>query len=284
MLGEEIAAIEKNRNIVLRDVDIRRMLDEEKKKGSLTRLIAKKMIDGELADNYRSILKSDSWQQLKEKWPAFEKKVEEAFNKKVKMKVFAYNEQMEKDTVMSPLDSIRYHRMHLQTRILAIDPGTGGVRTWVGGINHKYFKYDHIKTDRQVGSTFKPFVYASAIFFKGISPCYNVEDVPYTVTPGDGKFGLLEEWTPKNSDGKYTREKAPLYDCLRKSKNTASVYLMKQLGDANLVRGLTHNMGLDSSVMRSDGEYRIPESAINLFGFSRFNRLGNDCRLFDLCK
>jgi penicillin-binding protein 1A len=148
--------------------------------------------------------------------------------------------------------------MHLQTGVCVVDPNTGHVKVWIGGIGHKYFKYDHIRTDRQVGSTFKPFVYASAISFKGISPCTKVEDIPYTIMPGEGSFDLLKEWTPKNSDGKYERVKIPLYDCLKRSKNTASVYLMKQLGSTTAVRGLAHNMGIDSSETRRDGSFRLP--------------------------
>jgi penicillin-binding protein 1A len=258
-IGKEIAALEESTGYQLRDIDIDRLMQETKKKGTLTRLIAEKLISGSLADSYRKILKQKEWDKITEVWPAMQEAVEMAFNEKVKMKVFTYeNEEMEKDTVMTPLDSIKYHRMHLQTGILAIDPANGHIRVWVGGINHKYFKYDHIRTSRQVGSTFKPFIYASAIFFKGISPCYKVDDIPYTISPGEGKFDLLEEWSPKNATGEYTRERFTLYDCLKKSKNTASVFLMKQLGDANLVRGLVHNMGLDSSEVRFDGEYRIP--------------------------
>ena len=256
--GPSIEALEKKHDFNLRAVDLNRLLKIDKDKNELTRLLAKRLIGKPLAATYNKILKSSEWRKITADWDPFEKEVKAVFDTKVPMKVFDYVEDFERDTVMTPSDSLKYHRMLLQTGILAIDPSNGHVKVWVGGINHKHFKYDHVRADRQVGSTFKPFVYASAIFFKGISPCYKVEDVPYTITPGEGNFWLDKPWTPKNSTGKYERIAMPLYDCLKRSKNSASVFLMKQLGDTRPVRGLIHNMGLDSSRVRSDGEFRIP--------------------------
>ena len=146
----------------------------------------------------------------------------------------------------------------MQFGSLAIDPKTGEVKAWVGGINNKYFQYDHTGSSRQVGSTFKPFIYATAITLQGISPCFPVRDQPYTIGPGDGAFGLLEPWTPKNADGKYTGRTFTLFEALKDSRNTVSVFLMQQLGNVNVVRGLVHNMGIDSSLRRPDGEFRVP--------------------------
>ncbi len=255
---KEIDAIESNSDSELRGVDLSRLLKSHENKGEITRLLSLKYIGRKQAEKYTKILKSSAWKSMMEKWSDFENKVDDAFNKKIKMKVFSYDKGMERDTLMTPFDSLKYHRMQLQTGIVAINPSNGHVKVWVGGVNHKYFKYDHVRIDRQVGSTFKPFIYASAIFFKGISPCFKVEDVPYTITPGEGNFHLGKPWTPKNARGEYSRESLPLYDCLRKSMNTASVYLMKQLGDTRAVRGLIHNMGLDSSSRRPSGEFRVP--------------------------
>jgi penicillin-binding protein 1A len=179
-------------------------------------------------------------------------------NTPVDMMVFDYNPSGEKKAHMSPLDSIKYHRRFMQTGILAIDPKTGEIKTWVGGINNKYFQFDHIGSSRQVGSTFKPFIYATAITLQGISPCFPVVDQPYTIGPGDGNFGMISSWTPKNADGKYTGRTYTLFEGLKDSRNTVSVFLMQQLGNVNVVRGLVHNMGIDSSLRRSDGEYRVP--------------------------
>ena len=183
------------------------------------------------------------------------------FNTKTEMRVFSYDTPaMEKDTVMTPLDSVKYHRMILQTGILAVDPVTGFVKVWVGGVNFKHFQYDHNRTSRQVGSTFKPFVYATAIAQQGFSPCYQVYDLPQTIAPGDGNFFLTQEWTPRNADGVYTGQLLTLKDGLRKSKNTVSVHLMKQLGDTEPVRGLINQMGIDSSLKYPNGRYRVPKS------------------------
>ena len=108
-------------------------------------------------------MKSDLFPEVIKKWEQLQDKVDKSFNTPTKMKVFAYNDKMETDTMMSPYDSIRYHRMFLQAGVMAVDPKSGHVKAWVGGINHKYFQYDHVRINRQVGSTFKPFVYATAI-------------------------------------------------------------------------------------------------------------------------
>lgn len=146
----------------------------------------------------------------------------------------------------------------MQAGVMAMDPVTGHVKVWVGGVNYKYYQYDHIRSNRQVGSTFKPFVYAAAIANFGISPCYPVIDKQYTISPGEGRFGLLESWSPKNSTGEFSEESITLYGGLANSVNSVSVYLMKQLGDAEPVRALLHNMGIDSSERRYDGDYRVP--------------------------
>jgi penicillin-binding protein 1A len=176
------------------------------------------------------------------------------------MKVFAYNDKMEADTMMSPYDSIRYHRMFLQAGVMAVDPKSGHVKAWVGGINHKYFQYDHVRINRQVGSTFKPFVYATAIAQQGFSPCYEVLDVPITISPGDGNFFLGEPWTPKNSDGKYSGELLTLREGLKQSKNTVSAQLMKELDSPIPVIDLIHEMGIDKNEKYSNGRYRVPRT------------------------
>jgi penicillin-binding protein 1A len=257
--ADEIQAIQESSEAELRGVDLSRMLKADKNPGEITRLLSQKLIGRGLAERYTEILKSKAWKTMVSRWSDFEKRVDEAFNTKVKMQIFSYDKAMQRDTTMSPIDSLKYHRMHLQTGVVAINPRNGHVKVWIGGVNHKYYKYDHVRTDRQVGSTFKPFVYAAAIFFKGISPCFKVEDVPYTITPGEGNFHLAKPWTPKNARGEYTRESRTLYECLRTSMNTASVYLMKQLGDTRAVRDLLDNMGIDKNEKRSDGEYRIPD-------------------------
>ncbi|MFQ5448576.1 MAG: penicillin-binding transpeptidase domain-containing protein, partial [Saprospiraceae bacterium] len=148
--------------------------------------------------------------------------------------------------VMSPLDSLKYLHMFLQIGSLAVDPKTGHVKAWIGGINHKYFAYDHTRSNRQVGSTFKPFIYATAIAQQGISPCLEVTDLPRTIFPDDGNFGLLEAWTPRNAEGVYTGKTMRLKTALKKSVNSVSVFLMQQLGSVEPVIELLDNMGVDT--------------------------------------
>ncbi|HHS96061.1 MAG TPA: peptidoglycan glycosyltransferase, partial [Phaeodactylibacter sp.] len=257
----------------LRDIDIERMLRDEENKGSIAKLVSQKYVGSKLAMKYRKLMKTDLWKELKSQWAKFKKAVDISFNEPTKMKVFAYNDRMEKDTVMSPIDSIKYHSMFLQLGSVAIDPSNGHVKAWVGGINHKYFQYDHVTSDRQVGSTFKPFIYATVIAHQGISPCFKVYDLPYTIHKDEGNFGLLEDWTPNNADGEYSGKPYTLFKGLAHSKNTVSVFLMKQLGDTEYVRGLVHKMGLDSSAHRANGQYRIPKQPSICLGSSDLNVL-----------
>ena len=243
----------------LRDFDIDRMFAEDKKKGAIARLVSKKIVPTDRAVKYRKIMNGADWKTLKTKWNQFQNTVKKEFDKPVAMKVFDYNPMNEKDTVMTPLDSIRYHRMFLQFGSMSVNPLTGHVKSWVGGINHKYFQYDHVTADRQVGSTFKPFIYATAIDQQGMSPCYKVSDIPYTIHVDEGDFVLSEDWTPKNANGQYSGEDYTLIKGLQFSKNTVSVYLMKQLGSTELVRQLVDAMGLDKNKKRSNGMHRIPK-------------------------
>ena len=166
--------------------------------------------------------------------------------KPIAMKVFTW--RGERDTVMSPRDSIRYHRMMLQNGFLAMEPETGYIRAWVGGDNYKYFQYDHvnINTKRQIGSTFKPFIYAAAIRDKGYSPCYEVPNEPVTFEKGDPRFHLDEDWTPHNSDGKYGG-KLNLKQGLANSVNSITAYLMHEMSTESVVK-LVQAMGVKSLI------------------------------------
>jgi penicillin-binding protein 1A len=213
---------------------------------ALNDAVIEKMIGGkELSGPERKAMQNEKWNELKKQWLAFQKAAEQAFNKKVKMKVFDWNPQLEKDTVMTPLDSLKYHHMFLQIGSLGIDPKNGHVKSWVGGINSKYFAFDHTRANRQVGSTFKPFIYATAIAQQGISPCTEVTDMPRTIFAGEGNFSLIKDWTPRNSTNKYTFQTMRLRTALKKSVNTVSVFLMQQLGSTQPVLELLDNMGVD---------------------------------------
>ncbi|MBK9103533.1 MAG: transglycosylase domain-containing protein [Saprospiraceae bacterium] len=250
--------INEKHEIALSDWDIENLIQEAAKAGRIARLVSGKSITSEKGKKYKAVIAGEYWDELSTTWNLFQKDINKEMNTPVEMMVFDYGTAGEKKVTMSPLDSIKYHRKFMQTGILAIDPKTGEIKTWVGGINNKYFQFDHIGSSRQVGSTFKPFVYATAITLQGISPCFPVMDQPYTIGPGDGSFGVLKPWTPQNADGKYTHRTYTLFEGLKDSRNTISVFLMQQLGNANVVRGLINNMGIDSSMRRPDGEYRVP--------------------------
>ncbi len=279
-----IKAVNEKHSIVLKDFDIIRLMKAEEDDNYIGSLRQKKLISKQKGVTYRKILRNDElFRKLKNRWNTFQKAVTVNFKKKVKMKVFDYaSANMEKDTVMAPYDSIRYHRMFLQTGSIAVHPRTGHVKAWVGGINHKYFKFDHVNmnTLRQVGSTFKPFVYATAVNMQGISPCFTVLDEPVTIHRGEGEFGLLQDWTPRNANEKYTGQTLTLQEGLRQSKNTVSAFLMKQLRSTQPVRELVSNLGINVNEETYPGELRVPKQpsiclgAVNLSVFEMGGAFG----------
>ncbi len=267
-LGPISEKIQQRFNFDLRDVDIDRMLDEGKKPGSISKLVAKRYATAEQAAAYRRIMESAEWNEVKKQWTSLQAAIRAQYQAKVKMRVFSYNSpKSERDTIMSPMDSLRYHRMFLQTGLLAVDPVTSEVKAWVGGINYKYFQYDHVRSRRQVGSTFKPFVYATAIAQQGLSPCFQVYDQPVTITANYQNFTNATDWTPKNSTGSYSGRLLNLKEALKNSVNSVSAYLMKQMGDTEPVRGLLNNAGVDSSSTRIPRQPSICLGAADLTVF-----------------
>ncbi len=176
------------------------------------------------------------------------KQIDSAFNTSTDMRVFSWNDQREVDTIMSPNDSIKYYKTILRSGLLSIEPQTGQIKAWVGGINHKYFKYDHVdQGKRQVGSTFKPFVYATAINQLRLSPCEKFSNTPYTIPKG--RFGIPKSWTPKNSGEKYGDE-ISLKEALAKSINVISARLIDMVTPDNVVR-LAKSAGIESRIPKS---------------------------------
>ena len=177
-----------------------------------------------------------------------DQQIDSAFNASTDMRVFSWNDQREVDTIMSPNDSIKYYKTILRSGLLSIEPQTGHIKAWVGGINHKYFKYDHVdQGKRQVGSTFKPFVYATAINQLRLSPCEKFPNTPYTIPKG--RFGIPEAWTPKNSGEKYGGE-ITLKSALAKSINVISARLIDMVTPLNVVR-LAKSAGIESRIPKS---------------------------------
>lgn len=147
----------------------------------------------------------------------------------------------ETDTMLSPLDSIKYAKLFLQTGFMSMDPHSGHVKAWVGGVDYRYFQYDHVKDGkRQVGSTFKPFLYTVAME-EGYSPCYKVPNVQITFNLETG-----DTWTPKNADGKYGGM-LTLKEALAESVNCISAYLIKQFGAKAMVE-MARKMGITSPI------------------------------------
>ena len=172
-----------------------------------------------------------------------EEEIIASFSQKAKMKVFTW--KGERDTIMTPLDSIRYYKHFLQSGLMAMEPQTGNIKAWVGGINYKYFQYDHVgQGARQVGSTFKPFVYATAIEQLGMSPCDTIVDGPFMIRKG--RHNVTEDWEPRNSDNKY-RGMVTLKQGLANSINTISAKLIDKTGPEAVVE-LTHKLGVKSEI------------------------------------
>lgn len=227
-----------------RDVDMIRMAHESKKKGHFVTLLNKKYVTKNQVNMYKDIMNSAEWKVALKQWRKMENAVRKSFMTPQKMRVFAYNNRGVKDTIMTPMDSIRYYQMHMQSGMLGIEPSTGYVRTWVGGVDHNSFQYDHVTSNRQVGSTFKPFIYTTAIFQQGISPCWKVKDMQYTIPARDKNFGLMKAWNPSNARGTFSGKELTLYEGLKQSKNSVSVWLMKELGNVDIVKDLTTKMGI----------------------------------------
>lgn len=164
--------------------------------------------------------------------------------KPYKMKVFSWDG--EREVVMSPIDSIKYYKRFLRAGMMAMDPRNGHVKAWVGGVNFKYFQYDHVKQGkRQPGSTFKPFVYVSGLDKNFITPCEKVMDTP--VTFHAGQDDVNEDYTPKNSNGEYSEQPLTLRQALGKSVNSVSAYIMKMV-KANTVVEYAHKLGITSEL------------------------------------
>jgi penicillin-binding protein 1A len=169
-----------------------------------------------------------------------EKDIIKEFKKKVEMRVFTW--QGSKDTVMSPWDSLRYYKFFLNTGVVSIEPQTGHVKVYVGGINYKYFKFDNaVMGRRQVGSTFKPFVYASAMKDNELSPCFELPNIPVT-------FEDFDNWTPQNSSTSREGEMVTLKWALANSINYISANLIKNYTTPHSVISLVRKMGINSPI------------------------------------
>lgn len=164
--------------------------------------------------------------------------IERAFNTPIPMHVFSWKGEI--DTIMSPMDSIKYHKWFLQAGLMSMEPQTGYVRAYVGGINFKYFKYDHVViAHRQVGSTFKPFVYTVAMQDGQMYPCSQVPNVQYSIE-ANGKL-----WSPSNSSHYKEGQMVTLKEALANSINWISAYLIKRFSPEAVIK-IARKMGIFS--------------------------------------
>ncbi len=199
--------------------------------------------------------------------------IDSIFNTPVKMQVFSWDagksNHYQKDTLLSPADSIRYKKGFFQTGLMSMDPHTGFVKAWVGGINHHHFKYDHVrKAKRQVGSTFKPFVYATYFASdKQHSPCEKMPNTPIRFKKE--VWGTPEDWEPKNSEDEYGDMVSLRYG-LANSLNTISARIMHSFGTAGpqAVIDMARNMGVKGKLEA------VPSLCLGVADLSVFEMVG----------
>ena len=207
-----------------------------------------------------AVKRTEAYRLLKLRYKDNEDSINIKLNEKKKMRVFSWDGEI--DTLMSTMDSLKYYKKFLQTGFVSMDPHTGHIKAWVGGIDHKYFKFDHVKQGkRQPGSTFKPFVYAAAIE-NGYSPCYSVIDQPVEVyIPGQ------PAWSPSNADGKFTYERMTIRKAMAKSVNSVTAYMMKKLSP-KIVIETARRLGVTSDLEE------VPALALGVNDVSVFEMVG----------
>jgi len=207
-----------------------------------------------------AVKRTERYRILKERFGNQPDSIQLMLNEKKKMKVFSW--KGERDTLMSTMDSLAYYKKFLQAGFLSMDPHTGHIKAWVGGMDHKYFKFDHVKQGkRQPGSTFKPFVYAAAIE-NGYSPCYSVVDQPVEVYIPD-----QPAWSPSNADGKFSYEKMTIRKAMAQSVNSVTAYMMKKLSP-KLVIETARRLGITSELEE------VPSLALGVNDVSIYEMVG----------
>ena len=210
----------------------------------------------------RTAYRSERWRKMKLAGIS-EEKILSSFNKEVPMRVFSWKGEI--DTIMTPMDSIRYYKHFLRASLMSMEPQTGHVKAWVGGYNYKHFQYDQVRQGRrQIGSTFKPFLYATAIDQLKLSPCDSLPDALYCIEPR--KHGNPNAWCPKNSGDKYGKTRT-LKNALANSVNTVSARLMDLVGPRPVIN-LARKMGITSYLPA------VPSIALGTPDISLFEMVG----------
>ena len=206
--------------------------------------------------------RSERWQKMRLAGKD-EETIWASFKKPVPMEVFSW--KGDRDTIMTPLDSIRYYKHFLRASMMSMNPLTGHVKAWVGGFNYKHFQFDQVyQGRRQIGSTFKPFLYATAIDQLRLSPCDILPDALFCIEPM--KHGNVDAWCPKNSGNKYGQMRT-LKNALANSVNTVSARLMDKVGPRPVIN-LARKMGITSYLPR------VPSIALGTPDISLFEMVG----------
>ena len=206
--------------------------------------------------------RSERWQKMRLAGKD-EETIWASFKKPVPMEVFSWKGDL--DTIMTPLDSIRYYKHFLRASMMSMNPLTGHVKAWVGGFNYKHFQFDQVyQGRRQIGSTFKPFLYATAIDQLRLSPCDILPDALFCIEPM--KHGNVDAWCPKNSGNKYGQMRT-LKNALANSVNTVSARLMDKVGPRPVIN-LARKMGITSYLPR------VPSIALGTPDISLFEMVG----------
>ncbi len=191
----------------------------------------------------KAVRKLPWYNDLKNKYNGNEDSIEAFLNQKKKMKVFSWNGEKEEN--FSTMDSLAYYAKILNTGMMTLDPFNGHIKVWIGGINHNYFKYDHVKqSKRQAGSTFKPFAYLAALE-EGMNPCDKFTDKPVTIRYKDE--GKDEVWEPNNADFNFTYREMSLRWAMGKSVNSITAQITEKVGWDKVVE-FAHKCGIDSKL------------------------------------
>ena len=190
-----------------------------------------------------SMRRSERWRKMKYDLKKKNEDIENSFFEPVNMTVFSWDGEI--DTIMTPLDSMKYYKSFFRPGMMSMDPTNGHIKAWVGGMNYRHFQYDMVKKGkRQIGSTFKPFVYAAAIDQLKLSPCDTFPDSQFCIEKY--KFGNMEQWCPKNSGDKYGRTRT-LKNALANSVNTVTARLMDRIGPETVVK-LAKDLGIEQRI------------------------------------
>lgn len=220
------------------------------------------------------IKRTEAYRYAKSRYKSDPDSIEIFLRTKRNMRLFAWDYKNSLpshiDTLLNSYDSLAYVKHFLHAGFMSMNPKTGEIKAWVGGINFKNFQYDHVKQGlRQPGSTFKPIVYATILGEAGdvYSPCFKAVDAPVTFLTGDPE---KPTWTPQNAEGKFSGDTMTIRQAMARSKNSITAYMMKILGDNTpyMVKRYAENLGISSHLEA------VPAMCLGTFDVSVFDMVG----------